>query len=141
MWFTVTFFCSVALIAFWEGGWRERAIASGQVLVIALGHHACHTWQCWGPGRPPLMVLRPLIDDAFLLAICLVCAHRADRYWVLWASAFALLCVVTDLVGLFPSRLTQWAVASGSVIWNYLLVVMILVGVWTSARARRLAKP
>jgi hypothetical protein len=134
-WFTVTFGCSVALIALWKGDWRARVIGCSEVVMLAVGDYLCHTWACWGAAAPPLMLWRATIEDGFVLAICLACAWRAERYWVLWACSFGLLGVVSDTMGVFVPRVTAWADASASIIFTYLVVATVLVGVWSSPRA------
>ena len=68
-------------------------------------------------------------------SICLVCAWRADRYWVLAASAFALLSVVTDAMSFIPG-VSPWASGSADIVWAYGLNTTVLIGVWPSVGAR-----
>jgi hypothetical protein len=133
-WFTLTAFSSVALLAFWRGDWRARAIAGSLIVMIAYGQYVCHTWVCWTPTAPPFVFWGPVIEDGFVLLVCLACARRAERYWVLWACSFALLSFVSDLMGHVP-HVTPWADASASLIFTYLLTATLLIGVCSSPRA------
>lgn len=138
-WFTLGFVCLGAVAAFWKGDWRAQAIASSQVVGFVLGEYICRTWTCWGPTRAPIMAWRGTAADLVTLTICLACAYRADRYWVLWASAFAVLTVATDLTGALLPGVTPWAIGSAGIVWAYLLNATILIGVWSSARAKAAA--
>ena len=124
-----------ALIAFWRGDWRARAISACQVMLDALSSYICLTWACWGAGRPPIMAWRPMGEHGILLMVCLACVWRAERYWLLWASSFALLFVITDTMSFIPG-VSPWASGSANVVWNFALDATVLVGVWPSVRAR-----
>ncbi|MEO8115439.1 MAG: hypothetical protein ABI655_13720 [Phenylobacterium sp.] len=75
-----------------------------------------------------------------MLAVCLACARRADRYWVVWASSFALLNLITDLMGLLIPRVTFWSYEAAGFVWVDLFDAAILSGVWSTARARRASR-
>ena len=134
-WFNVGFDCVVALVAFWRGAWRARAIAACQVVLDAWSFGVCLAWACWGPGRPSIMAWRPMGEHAVLLAVCLACVWRTDRYWVLWAGSLALLSIVTDTMSFIP-EVSPWASGSANLVWSYSLNATVLVGVWPSVRAR-----
>ena len=132
-WIDYALACAATLLALWQGGWRERAIAGAQQVLVVLAFNVCGTWACpdW----------RPLAGDAALFAVCLACALRGRRYWTIPASSFALLSVVSDLMARGAGSAFWTSAASGRV-WSYLLSVVILWGVWTSARDRsRAAAP
>ena len=118
---------ATTVLALWRGGWRERAVAVVQQLQVFLALNLCAAWACpaW----------RPLADDGVMLAVCLACALRGQRYWTIPASSFALLAVVTDLAALQP-RAASWPLASADAAWMYLLSAAILWGVWTSGQDR-----
>ncbi|MEO8112946.1 MAG: hypothetical protein ABI655_01100 [Phenylobacterium sp.] len=132
-WFSHLFLSSVTLLAFWKGGWRERVIASLQPVYVVV-HSLWPEASYWASDSLAGGFERGY--DAVMLAVCLICARRADRYWVIWASAFALLSVVTDVAGQTVPHVTMWAYSSANVIWTYLLDAAILWGVWGSARDR-----
>ena len=75
-------------------------------------------------------VWRFLLDDTAILALCLFCALRADRYWVIVASSFALLGVVSDLAVYIPG-VSLWAFMSASLVWSYAVGLAVLWGVLT----------
>ncbi|MEO8112945.1 MAG: hypothetical protein ABI655_01095 [Phenylobacterium sp.] len=132
VWITHLVLSAVCLLAFWRGCGSARAIAAVQQADVAL-HGA---WSLSAlPTSYPQAAWFSSGYDAVMLVVCLACARRAQRYWVIWASVFALLSVVTDLALLAP-QVTGWAWASASVIWCYLFNVAILAGVWSPARVR-----
>jgi hypothetical protein len=119
------------ILALRWGGWRERAILSAQLLLLVL-----EDGFCWLQPCVPLWPWPKVVVDGLILAICLACVVRAERYWVIWATAFGLLALVSDLMSFVP-RVTPWAWVSATIIWSYMISVAVLWGVWTTARARR----
>lgn len=93
----------------------------------------CHAWACFGPERPPVLAWRATGCDVVVLAVCLACAWRAERYWVLWATSFAVLPLVTDGVALIPG-VTLWANGSAGLVWAYGSVAAAMVGIWQASR-------
>ena len=131
-WINYSYFGAVALLALWRGDWRARAICACTGVTLVASAYACHTWACWGPQAPPLMVWRGLAEDLPILVVCLVCVRRAERYWVLWASSFALLSVITDLLAFVPG-VTPWADGSAGIVWAHGLTTTVLIGLWPRA--------
>lgn len=133
-WFHALFCFGIALIAFWKGGPQVRVVAATTLVVGFVApyfgcfhYFACPAW-------------RELAGDGLMLAICLACLARAERYWLVWATSFALLSVITDLLGLVPG-VTFWAFASLNWIWLYLLNLAVLWGAWEMPRARAPMSP
>ncbi|THD77077.1 MAG: hypothetical protein E7812_14060 [Phenylobacterium sp.] len=126
-WINFVLVSATTALAIWKGGWRERVIAGVQQLQMFRSYVLCETWSCpaWSA----------LADDGVMLAACVACALRGDRYWTIPASSFALLAVITDLLAARPD-LSLWVRASADLVWMYLLSAAILWGVWSSARAR-----
>lgn len=122
---------AVLLSAFWKGGWRERLVASvfaaPTALHFLLGHRAYYRVSS-GPWAVAL--------DLALLVACLICVHRARRYWVIWAAALALLEVVGDMTMLLDPKVTYWAAASAGVIFSWILGPLLI---WASFTARKVA--
>ncbi|MEO8115572.1 MAG: hypothetical protein ABI655_14390 [Phenylobacterium sp.] len=88
----------------------------------------------WRPGLPPAW-FEPLMD-VVILAVCLTCALRSDRYWTIWASSFALLAIVVHLVWPLTSGLTFWTHAWAMNIWFGLTTTALLWGAWSTHRER-----
>jgi hypothetical protein len=129
VWGTPVLYASIALLAFWKGGWRERLLADLQLLLAAVEIAVCWAGACYPVQPCPVVIV-----DSLMLIACLICMVRAKRYWILCASSFGLLALVSDLM-LFDRRVTLWASLSASIIWSYLLAASILWGVWTTARS------
>ncbi|THD77036.1 MAG: hypothetical protein E7812_13840 [Phenylobacterium sp.] len=129
-WFDLLFDGLVAALAVWKGGWRERAIAVVQLVLFLLEDRFCDLRSC-----RPLIPWPSVITDGLILAVCLICAVRADRYWTLWACSFGLLALVSDFAAFIPG-VTPWAWLSATLIWSYMLCAAVLWGVWTTARDR-----
>lgn len=134
-WFHVAWMATLSLTSFWRGGWREQVIAASHVIQLATTVAICVLGPCWLNGLPnPLW--RNVASDAAMLAICLACAWRTERYFVLWASSFALLCVATDLLGLFVPGVTVWAYASANIVWSYLLDICVVCSALSGPRIK-----
>lgn len=123
----------VTALAFWRGGWRERAVAGSQLATVLWAHQVCVLWTCWR-GSPPLAMVNAIIVDPLALAVCIACSVRAPSYWPLWASSLALLQIVVDLVALLQPGWGSWPLAAASYILTYLVYVTVLWGVWTTRR-------
>lgn len=136
-WLNATVAVVVTVVAFWKGGWRERLLASVIVATVLFVHYGCARWLCWGSNHMPRLAWRWLLEDLVMLAACLLCVWRAERYWVVWATSLAVLQVAVDILRPFAG-VTPWAAGSAGVIFTYLLQAAILWGALTApARARR----
>jgi hypothetical protein len=132
-WFTHLAALILALAALWKGAWRERLIAWTQVVVNAISHYVCSVAICL--FQPDQVYFYAIGSDVILVATCLATAVRGDRYWTIWASSFALLALICDLLAFLPG-ITTWSWNSASFIWSYLMSAAVLWGVWTTARDR-----
>ncbi|MEO8115573.1 MAG: hypothetical protein ABI655_14395 [Phenylobacterium sp.] len=130
------------VFALWRGRWRERTVAVA-VLVSSVAEYA-YAWLALGiaprlgplPGwRAPPVWYEPA-TDVLILAVCVACALRSDRYWTIWASSFALLSVALHLVWPFTTGLTWWAHAWAMDIWFGLMTTALLAGAWSAHRER-----
>ncbi|MEO8115570.1 MAG: hypothetical protein ABI655_14380 [Phenylobacterium sp.] len=119
---------AVVSLVLWKGDWRGRVIASLELTMYLTENDWIVPWR-----RP---VGYTLALDIVTLAACVACALRGDRYWTLWASSIALLIVATDLVRPLAGGITKWAYLSAQWTWNYLMLAVLLSGVWSIHRAR-----
>jgi len=129
-WINHSYFVGVALTALWRGDWRARAVGACHAVSLLAGIYVCHTLSCWSPTGLQFATWRWLAEDLPVLVVCLACAWRAERYWVLWASSFSMLAVISDLMGGFPG-ISAWSGASADLVWNYGLITTVLIGVLT----------
>lgn len=121
-WFTCAWVLSYGLVTLWRGGWRERIIASSQAAQFFLMPMFCSFEPCSYGDR----LSHELASDTAMLAICLACGWRTERYPLLWACSFALLSVATDLMAVFIPGVTGWAYNSANIVWAYLLGICVL---------------
>lgn len=124
-WVHAVVLSALMLGVFWRGGWRERFIASSHLAQFVITVTACRFVMCWRDGLPN-PIWRTLASDTAMLAVCLFCAWRTERHLLLGASSFALLSVITDLLGLFMPGVTVWAYGSANIVWAYLLDLCVL---------------
>ena len=115
--------------AFWRGGWPERATAAALlvswVLTLLLRDRS------WSHPQWAAFVI-DLAFGAFILALAL----KSDRYWPLWAAGFHLLAIATHFARQIDPTLGNWAYVTANVIWTYLVLGALAVGVTGAARAR-----
>ncbi len=123
-WLVCVLFVVLAAIALWKGGTRERVIAVAQAIEMPTGVYLLPA------GKVLLPLLHPAVFDAFILAICLACVVRADRYWTIWACSFALLGEISDL-SIFAAGVSRWAWLSASLVWSFAVAASVLWGVLT----------
>jgi hypothetical protein len=137
-WFEDLFMAATILAAFLKGGWRERIVAlvwafPDDLLPNLIRRYVCESY-CYY-GSPPLGPWIALTSDLVMLAVCVWLARRADRYWIIWAGAFALLSVLTDMLAiLLPGLVTVWAYMSAGEAWFLLIGAATL---WGSLGRRR----
>jgi len=75
--------------------------------------------------------------DVLLLLVLVVIALRSPKFWPLAAASFQLLAVVTHVAKIVDPELQQWAYITAIVIWTYLLMFALGVGVWNCWQADR----
>jgi hypothetical protein len=127
-WAMVAYGVGGSLYALRRGGPPQRAVAAAVVVGIAT--------ECGAPTYWTIPDGYSLTWDTVVLATCVICALRSDRYWTIAASSFALLEVVTDLMGFVPG-VSLWAYLSADRVWTILLVASLLAGTWRADRAQR----
>jgi hypothetical protein len=124
--------CMLATVALslWRGAWPERTVAVGMfvgsistALFQDKTHINAHQWADLA------------VDIAYLCLLAGV-ALRSNRWWPLWATAFQLINVVLYAARLADERVGALAPYRASVIWSYLILVTVVVGVWMCERQR-----
>lgn len=81
-----------------------------------------------------------VVDFVAFVAFAIV-ALRTDRFWPIWASAFAGLAVLGHLARWYPGgEVTPWAYYVTIVVWTYPILALIAIGTLNHQRreARRL---
>jgi hypothetical protein len=108
--------------AFVKGGRDEQLAAGGLVLgwiaTLVLRDPRWGGTQ-WGG----------LAVDAVYLALLTVVALASARYWPIFAAAFQLLGVVTHAARTLDDGVGDWAYATAGVIWTWLVILALGVGV------------
>ncbi len=118
--YTLWFF--IIGVAYWRGGWPERAVAVINLIGILV---------------TPLIQERPfvahlqlniLLADLCVLIGFLVVALKSDRWWPLFATAAALMTVLTDLAYGWV-HLSHRLALSGEVLWSYVSLFALAAGI------------
>jgi hypothetical protein len=121
-------------IAVWRGEWRTRLV--GAALGIGFGFDQLVHFH-WTSANIPLGGLRFIAEDLVFLGVCLFCVHRARSYWVIWASAIAVLAVACDALFMTTGQISArtitapWQISlrtfvSASRVWNYALSATLI---------------
>lgn len=137
-WANLLIFTVPVVAAFVLGGWRERSIGSLGLAQYLAATALCQTMRCWSPDNYRWFEWRALVFDLTMLALCLAAARRGRSYWPLWASAFALLSVATDVTKLLVIGLSPWSHVSANNVWAYLLMATVLWGAVEHGSAQRM---
>ena len=117
--------CSCAFI---RGGLEER-LAAGSMLINVTATQVLRDYS-WPQVQPA-----GFIADVLSLVLLLAIALRTPKYWPLAAAAFQLLMVLTHVAKMIDPDLGQWSYVSAIVIWTYLKMIALGVGVWNCWRA------
>ncbi|MDP3854577.1 hypothetical protein [Phenylobacterium sp.] len=120
--------------AFWRGRRPEWIAAGACILAWALTPLAQNSRNWFDPQWGVFAV------DLALLMVLAWLALTTDRTWLLFASAFQLLAVIIHLAILVDPSVTPMPYRQGLVIWSYLVIASLGVGVWLEWR-RTLADP
>jgi hypothetical protein len=114
--------------AFIRGGVEERLTAGGLLTnVAATVVLRDHSW--------PQLQRAGFTIDLLFLVLLLVIALRSPKFWPMAAAGFQLLAVLTHVAKMIDPALEQWAYITAIVIWTYLLMTALGVGVWNCWRA------
>lgn len=130
-WVHYAVYCGVALGALWRGRWRERLVAAAFLLPTPL--YILFPIDFHSP-RHVVFGVRAVVDDLILLAVCLIGLRGARRYWIVWASAFALVEVANDAFFAIVPSVTLYAFASANIIWSWGVVAALLWAYLTNRR-------
>jgi hypothetical protein len=120
-------------LALWRGGWPERAVA----IINLIGMFVTPLVQ----ERPFVshLQLNILMADLCVLASFTVVALRSNRWWPLFATAAALMTVLTDIAYGWV-HLSHRLALTGEVIWSYISLFALAAGIaeveWRRRRLR-----
>ncbi|HEY9236436.1 MULTISPECIES: hypothetical protein [Phenylobacterium] len=118
----------VSAYAVWRGGRVERLVAGANVVAWVLTV-AVQNRQDW--LHPQWGVLA--VDVAFLILL-LGLVVRTTRGWVMPAAAFQLLAVVTHMAIMADKGVRAWAYLTALILWSYLVLISLAVGVYLQSR-------
>lgn len=117
--------------ALWRGGLAERWAAAANLAAWAATKLLQDRRDWFDPQWGILYV-----DIAFLAALVIL-ALVSDRYWLLFATAFQLLGVVTHLAIVADAQVRSLAYLRSLAIWSYLVLATLGVGTALVDRQRR----
>jgi hypothetical protein len=135
-WTNLTVGVAVTSLVLWKGGWRERTLAAMILSADVFGYGVQCMGYYWGWQPWPVPPWFGWTVDIGELATCVAFALSSNRYWTIWASSACLLGPATRIVRSAVPGVTPWAYQSAQVIWWYLLLAVLLGGVWEAHRSR-----
>ena len=118
--------------AFLRGGVEERLAATG--LLASVAFTVLLRDRSW-----PHLQTAGFVMDVLVLALLIGIALRSPKFWPMAAAGFQLLAVLTHVGKMIDPNVNQWAYITAIVIWTYLVIIALGVGVWNSWRARQRA--
>ena len=126
---------AVAGLSVWRGEWPERTVAFtiivGSIATAILQNTRDESAMQWGD----------LAVDCACLIVFVWVALRSRRLWPLFAAAFQLIAVVIYFARLADIRVGARSPFTAGVIWSYLILVAVLVGVFMNRRDRHPQSP
>ncbi len=126
---------SVAGLSVWRGGWAERTIA----FTTIVGSIATAVFQ--NTRDESATQWADMAVDCTCLVIFVGVALRSRRLWPLFVAAFQLIAVVIYAARLADIRVGARSPFTAGVIWSYLILVAVVVGVFLNTRDRRGPSP
>lgn len=109
--------------ALWRGGQPERLVAGMFLIAFLLGSFINAKFRSDGIQWGSLGV------DLTMLALLLVIALRANRYWPMGVAAMQLLQVGGHLLKLADPTMLPLLYWLSSVVWAYPMLILLLLGV------------
>lgn len=127
----------VSAFALWRGGGVERLVAVAN-LAAWIATMAVQDRLAW---IDPLTWVDPqwgvlAVDGVFALVLLYLAMTRSQS-WLLFAAAFQILGVATHLAMLADDGFRAKAYLAGLIIWSYLVLAALAVGVWSHWRPTR----
>jgi hypothetical protein len=108
-------------LALWRGQWPERTVATINLVAMLLTPLVQTR-----PLAPHLQVNVLLVDLAVLVGFTIV-ALKSDRWWPLFATAAALMTVLTDAAYGWV-HLAQRLAMTGEIVWSYISLFALAGG-------------
>jgi len=121
--------CAAALL---KGGVEERLTAVGMLVNVGV------TVLLRDPSWPELQRAGFGADIGSLLLYVGI-ALKSPKFWPMAMAGFQLLAVLTHVAKIIDPGLQQWAYITAIVIWTYLQMIALGIGVYNHWRARSYA--
>ena len=122
---------AVAGLSIWRGGWAERTVAFttivGSLATAVFQNTRDQSATQWGD----------LAVDFICLGVFVWVALRSRRFWPLFAAAFQLISVVIYVARIADVRVGAKSPFTAGVIWSYLILAAVAVGVFLNGRDLR----
>jgi hypothetical protein len=120
--------------AWWRGGPPERVAAAILFVGVVCTHFAGAGYSTrWSTVEHGLL----LVDLAVLVSF-LALALVAERFWILWLTAFHLIGTAGHLVKMADPTLIRWGYAFAIAVPSYPMCLLIALGTWK--HVQRLAR-
>ena len=111
--------CGFALL---KGGRAERLVGAAMLLELLIMIPVADIHRTEAPRYVSLVL------DILVLGALLYAAFSTERRWVLLASAFQSLSVLTHLSRIIDPSMHSWAYITVDIVWGYGLMLTLLAG-------------
>ena len=112
--------------AYWNGGETEKLGAAIMVAGSVLTALMATGWRGVNIGV--------LVVDVAVLVALVVLMLRTDKYWLLWVTAFQVICVLTHFARLINPAILSRAYSIGEGFWAYPMLMALSLGVSENRR-------
>jgi hypothetical protein len=140
LWLGLIIAALVCGAALWKGGFEERMTGCGFLLSLAVTFvFEDRTWEdrTWEDRTWPHIQKAIFPADTALFVLLVVLALLVQKYWPMAAASVQLLAVLTYVAKMLDTGVGQWAYMTAGVIWTYLLLIALGIGVWNCRRRKR----
>lgn len=119
----------VCSYAYWNGGAIEKQGAGIMILGSILTAIMGTGWHGVNFGV--------LLVDLVVLAALMALMLRADKFWLLWMTAFHVIGVLTHIAKLVDPAILPRAYSIGQGFWAYPMLIALVLGVSEERRRRK----
>ena len=118
------------LYALLRGGAPERWGAIIYAVSALLTTAAVSPWH----SRYLSIELGVLVVDLAMLAVLVLLALRAERFWPLWVSAFQIIGTAAHAIKAWDPALLRLGYAFAMSLWSYPMLLLLVAGTWCHRR-------
>lgn len=126
-WLGILVLILVCGAAFFKGGIEERVTAAA--LLLSVGVTVLLRDRSWSH-----LQVAGFVMDVLVLVVLVAISLKSPKYWPMAAAGFQLLAVLIHVAKMIDPSVQDWAYITAIVIFTYLMIGALGVGVWNTWR-------